>query len=101
MNFLKFFITVIVFFTIFNWIINKTDFYKRLFSKHRKSKHYRGILIFILFVFTILLDFAKELLKTKYGFPNCLSSIISGFIIALYINFCKSYVKEIIHNDGK
>lgn len=87
MNFITFFIIFIVFYTIFDWIIKKTDIHNKLSNKSRKYKYFRAIFILILLFFTFSFECGKQLLNDKYGQHNYISTAIGAFLGSIYMNF--------------
>ena len=87
MSFLTYFTIFLIFFAIFSWIIKKTDVHNKLFSKLRKYKYPRTILILLVFLFALLFEYGKELLNDKYGQHNFISLITASFLTSIYFNF--------------
>ena len=87
MKFLTFLIIFSVFYCIFNWIIKKTDFHNKLFSKARMHRYARIILILIFIFFVFSFEYGKQLLNHKYGNYNYASIIVGAFLSSIYLNF--------------
>lgn len=87
MNIFTFFIVFLIFYTIFYFIIKRTDFHNKLFNKSRKHKYIKTILIFILVFFTFSLEYGKQLLNERYGKPNFMSIMIGAFLSSIYFYF--------------
>lgn len=87
MKFHTFFIIFSVFFSIFDWIIKKTDFHNKLFGKPQKHKYTRTILILMIIFFAFSFEYGKQLLNEKYGQHNYMSIIVGAFLGSIYLNF--------------
>lgn len=88
MKFITYFIIFTVFYTIFNWIIEKTDIHNKLFGKTKKYKYARIVLSFMLILFAFSFEYWKQLLNEKYGQHNYFSLIVGAFLGAICLNFC-------------
>ncbi|WP_459481586.1 hypothetical protein [Clostridium saccharoperbutylacetonicum] len=87
MKFIIFFIIFCVFYSIFDWIIKKTDIHNKLLNKPRMKKHMRVILILSIVVFAFLIEYEKQLLKHIYGDYSYIYFIIGAFMSSIYMNF--------------
>lgn len=87
MKFLTFFVIFAIFYSIFDWIIKKTDIHNKFFGKPRKHKYARTILILMLFFFTVSFEYGKQLLNEKYGQHNYISIMVGAFLGSIYLNF--------------
>lgn len=87
MNFFTFFIISAIFYIVFSCIIKKTDICNKMFSKSRKHKYTRTILIIMLFFLMFSLEYGKQLLKERYGQHSYISIIVGAFLISMYMNF--------------
>ncbi|WP_235824962.1 hypothetical protein [Bacillus salipaludis] len=94
MKFLAFSIIFVIFYGIFDWLINKTNFHHKIFDnkllgkpRKYKFKFTRTVLILIIALFTFILELEKGSLNEKYGKFNYISIIIGAFLSSIYVNF--------------
>lgn len=87
MKFITLFIIFAVFYSIFDWIIRKTDIHNKLFNKSRMKKYTKIILILVLVFFAFSIEYGKQLLKDMYGHYNYISIIVGAFLSSIYMNF--------------
>lgn len=87
MKFIILFIIFCVFYSIFDWIIKKTDIHNKLFKKAGRKKHVKVILTLIIVVFAFLIEYEKQVLKDLYGDYSYICFIIGAFLSSIYMNF--------------
>ncbi|AGF56079.1 magnesium-transporting ATPase (P-type) [Clostridium saccharoperbutylacetonicum] len=87
MKFIILFIIFCVFYSIFDWIIKKTDIHNKLFNKAGMKKHIKIILTIIIVVFAFFIEYEKQVLKDVYGDYSYICFIIGAFLSSIYMNF--------------
>lgn len=81
------FIVFAIFYSLFDWIIKKTDFHNKLLGKPRRNKYTKFILVLILISFLFMLQYGKQLLNDWYGKDNYISTILGALLGSIYLNF--------------
>lgn len=94
MKIIIFFIVFAMFYSIFDWIIKKTDFHNKLLDKPRRNKYTKFILVIILILFLFLLEYGKQLLNDLYGGYNYMSLILGALLGSIYLNFVSLIFKR-------
>lgn len=86
MKFIKFFIVFVIFYTIFDWIIDKIGFHNKLRPKLEQHKYCRIIFILVMLFIAFLCEYQKEVLNETYGKHNYISIIMGAFIGSMLTN---------------
>jgi hypothetical protein len=94
MKFFMFFIIFAIFYGIFNFIIKKTDFHNKLFTKFQIHKYTKIIFVLIFFSLAFLFEYTKQLLNDSYGKYNYLNIILASFLSSIYFNFAPLIFKR-------
>lgn len=94
MKFITLFIIFATFYSIFNWIIRKTDIHNKLFNKSGMKKYIKIILILVFILFAFSIEYGKQLLKDMYGYYNYVSIIVGAFLSSIYMNFMSLIFKR-------
>ena len=89
-----FFIVFAIFYSIFDWIIKKTDLHNKLLDKPRRNKYTRFILVIILILFLFFLEYVKQLLNDSYGRHNYMTTILGALLGSIYLNFASLIFKR-------
>ena len=87
MKFVILFIIFYVFYSIFDWIIRRTDIHNKLFNKSQTKKHIKIILTLIIIFFAFSIEYGKQLFKDMYGNYNYISIILGALLSSIYVNF--------------
>ena len=94
MKYIMLLVVLLIFYSIFDWIIVKTDIHNKLFNKPRIKKHIKSILIIVFIVFVFFIEYIRISLKDIYGYGSYLNMIASAFLGSLYINFIPLIFKK-------
>ena len=87
MKYIALFILFAGCYSIFDWMIQKTDIHNKLFNKPGIRKHIKIILIVGFFIFVFLIEYLKQVVKGIHGADSYISMIAGAFLSAVYLNF--------------
>ena len=87
MKYIIFFIMSAVLYSIFDWIIQKTDIHNKLFNKPEIRQHIKTILIIAFIIFVFLIEYLKQIVKGTNSYDSYISIIAGAFLAAVYLNF--------------
>lgn len=87
MKYIMLFVMFSVLYSIFDWIIQKTDIPNKLFNKPGIKKHIKIILIILFLAFVFLIEYLKQIVKEINGYDSYISIIAGAFLAAVYLNF--------------
>jgi len=87
MNFFMSFLVFALVFTVFGWLIEKSNFDNKLVNKLKKYKNFKLILVLIIIIFGFSLEYGKQLLDEIFGQHNITSSILGAIVGIIYTKF--------------
>lgn len=87
MSLVVYFLIFMAISSLFERLIEKTNFADKVVSKIKRFKHFKSILFSILIVFGFSIEMLKESLNERFSQHNLVSLILSAILFSIYVKF--------------